>query len=197
MGYEIQWTQLPAYVEEKKKKFETYYSGFINDANRYGKGTKKENVGVMFNEFKRFCKTVEKPELDSWTEWYNTNHKGAIKKATNDTFAKLQEMRRNIKKIKKADVEKWIRDLVITKSFNGLYLQREIIKFIADQKNATFRESTEEEEESKGIDGYIDNVAYSVKPDSYKQKRRTLEKIEAKMIYYTKTKTSLKIEVEE
>ena len=67
MEYEIQWTQLPAYVEDKKKKFETYYSGFINDANRYGKGTKKENVGAMFNEFKKFCKTVEKPELDSWT----------------------------------------------------------------------------------------------------------------------------------
>jgi hypothetical protein len=41
------------------------------------------------------------------------------------------------------------------------------------------------DEESKGIDGYVGNTAYSVKPDSYKTMGRLYKKISVKMIYYT------------
>ena len=51
--------------------------------------------------------------------------------------------------------------------------------------------------ESQGIDGYVGNVAYSLKPDTYKTMTRLSEQINVKMVYYTKTKTGLKIEVEE
>ena len=53
------------------------------------------------------------------------------------------------------------------------------------------------DEESVGIDGYVGNVPYSVKPDTYKTMGRLSETIAVKMIYYTKTKTGLTIEVEE
>ena len=52
-------------------------------------------------------------------------------------------------------------------------------------------------EESIGIDGYVGDTPYSVKPDTYKTMGRLSETIDVKMIYYTKTKTGLKIEVEE
>ncbi|MBR1737735.1 MAG: MjaI family restriction endonuclease, partial [Firmicutes bacterium] len=44
------------------------------------------------------------------------------------------------------------------------------------------------EEESKGIDGYIGNIAYSVKPDTYKSinVRSISDDVNVKMIYYTK-----------
>ena len=51
-------------------------------------------------------------------------------------------------------------------------------------------------QESVGIDGYVGNVPYSVKPDTYKTMGRLSETIAVKMIYYTKTKTGLTIEVE-
>ena len=54
------------------------------------------------------------------------------------------------------------------------------------------------EEESQGIDGYVGDTPYSVKPDTYKaMKQHLAEEIGVKMIYYTKTKTGLKLEVEE
>lgn len=52
-------------------------------------------------------------------------------------------------------------------------------------------------EESIGIDGYIGNTAYSIKPITYKTMERLSETITAKMIYYKKTKTHLIIEVED
>ena len=51
--------------------------------------------------------------------------------------------------------------------------------------------------ESVGIDGYVGDVPYSVKPDTYKTMGRLSETIAVKMIYYTKTKTGLTIEIED
>jgi len=93
-------------------------------------------------------------------------------------------------------VEKWVEDLVINKTFNGLYVQKAILASLAKKKGTTYRLATSEEE-SKGIDGYVGDVPYSIKPDTYKTMGRLSEAIDVKMIYYSKTKTGLKIEVEE
>ena len=45
--------------------------------------------------------------------------------------------------------------------------------------------------------GYVGNTPYQVKADTYKTMGRLSEVIDVKMIYYTKTKTGLTIEVEE
>ena len=50
------------------------------------------------------------------------------------------------------------------------------------------------EEEAIGIDGYIDNVPYSIKPDTYKTMSRLSESIEVKIIYYIKIKSGIEIE---
>lgn len=67
---------------------------------------------------------------------------------------------------------------------------------LAEKRGTTYRLATQEEE-SVGIDGYVGNIPYSVKPDTYKIMGRLSETIDVKMIYYAKTKTSLKIEVED
>ena len=46
-------------------------------------------------------------------------------------------------------------------------------------------------------DGYVGNTPYSVKPDTYKTMGRLSEMIGVKMIYYTKIKTGLRLEIEE
>lgn len=53
------------------------------------------------------------------------------------------------------------------------------------------------EEESHGIDGYVGNTAYSIKPITYKTNRLN-EKINVKMIYYNKiSEDSFDIEIED
>ena len=77
-----------------------------------------------------------------------------------------------------------------------MYVQKAILIFLAERKRTTYRLATPKEE-SVGIDGYVGDVPYSIKPDSYKTMNRLSETIAVKMIYYTKNKTGLKIEVED
>lgn len=93
-------------------------------------------------------------------------------------------------------VEKWVEDLVVSKTYNGLYVQAAILSKLAENLDTNYRLATPEEE-SEGIDGYVGDTAYSVKPDTYKTMNRLSEIIDVKMIYYTKKKTGLTIEVEE
>ena len=77
-----------------------------------------------------------------------------------------------------------------------MYVQKAILASLAERKGTTYRLATPREE-AVGIDGYVGNVPYSVKPDTYKTMGRLSETIDVKMIYYTKTKAGLTIEVEE
>ena len=71
-----------------------------------------------------------------------------------------------------------------------------IFASLAERKGTAYRRATPDEE-SVGIDGYVGNVPYSVKPDTYKTMERLSETIAVKIIYYTKTRTGLTVEVEE
>ena len=55
------------------------------------------------------------------------------------------------------------------------------------------------EEEAKGIDGYVGDIAYSIKPDTYKSTnaRSISDDVNVKMIYYTKKKTGITFEIED
>ena len=66
----------------------------------------------------------------------------------------------------------------------------------AEKLNLNYHLATSEEE-AQGIDGFVGTIAYSIKPDTYKTMERLPETINVKMIYYTKTKAGLKIEVED
>ena len=95
-------------------------------------------------------------------------------------------------------VRSWVEDLVITKTYNGLYFQQAILEKLSVILKLPYRLATAEEE-SKGIDGYVGDTAYSVKPDTYKSTnaRSISDEVNVKMIYYTKKKTGITVEVEE
>ena len=95
-------------------------------------------------------------------------------------------------------VRKWVEDLVITKTYNGLYFQQAILEKLSTLLSLPYRLATADEE-SKGIDGYVGNIAYSVKPDTFKSinTRSISDEVNVKMIFYTKKKTGITVEVEE
>ena len=117
-------------------------------------------------------------------------------KATSKIYAQVQNLREAIQYIDEEMVRQWVVDLVIDKTFNGLYVQKAILAALAAKKNTSYRLATPAEE-SKGIDGFVGTTPYSIKPDTYKTMGRLSETIDVKMIFYTKTKTGLKIEVED
>ena len=134
--------------------------------------------------------------IENWKEWYTTKYPNAFATATEKIFTQVQNLKNAIPLIDKEMVERWVEDLVILKTFNGLYVQKAILAFLAKKQGKSYRLATPDEE-SKGIDGYVGNTPYSVKSTTYKTMKRLSEVIDVKMVYYEKTKTGLKIEVED
>lgn len=96
------------------------------------------------------------------------------------------------------ELERWLLDRchIIYKNFNGLDVPKAILASWAKKNDTTYRLATPAEE-SQDIDGYVGDVSYLVKPDTYKTMGRLSKIIDLKMIFYTKIKIGLQIEVED
>ncbi len=176
--------------------FPKYTSQLINWANQNAQGTRPVVVGQMSELFPEFMNSGMEITIENWRKWYTEKYPEAFENATDKIFAQVQNLRNAIPLIDRDMVEKWVQDLVINKTFNGMYVQKAILASLAEKRGTTYRLATPEEE-SIGIDGYVGEIPYSVKPDTYKTMGRLSETIDVKMIYYSKTKTNLKIEVED
>lgn len=176
--------------------FPKYTSQLINWANQNAQGTRPKVVGQLSDLFPEYETASDNISLNGWREWYLERHPDAIENATNKIYSQVTNLSEAIKLIDKDLVRKWVEDLVITKTYNGLYVQDAILSKLAEKSGNSYRLAVPEEE-SQGIDGYVGNIPNSIKPDTYKTMGRLSETIAVKMIYYTKTKTGLNVEVEE
>lgn len=176
--------------------FPKYTSQLMNWANQNAQGTRPKVVGQMSELFPAFMASGEAITVENWQKWYTEKYPDAFSQATDKIFAQVENLRKAILLIDRKMVRHFVEDLVIHKTFNGMYVQKAILASLAEKKGTSFRLATPAEE-AMGIDGYVGEVPYSVKPDTYKTMERLSETITVKMIYYTKSKTGLKIEVEE
>jgi hypothetical protein len=196
MKFTIKNESIQRYNGIPNLEFPKYTSQLINWANQNAQGTRPKVVGQLSDLFPEFQRLTEDISIEKWEEWYLKNYPDAIDKATDKIYAQINNLKEAIKLIDKELVGKWVHDLVIYKTYNGLYVQQAILASLAEKVNKNFR-LADYGEESKGIDGFVGETPYSIKPDTYKTMGRLSEIINVKMIYYTKTKTGLKIEVEE
>lgn len=180
----------------KTPDFPKYTSQLINWANQNAQGTRPRVVGQLSELFPEYRSECDNVSIDTWRDWYLNRYPDSIQNATNKIFAQVENLKEAIKLIDKDMVEKWVEDLVVSKTYNGLYVQAAILSKFAEALDTNYRLATPEEE-SQGIDGYVGDTAYSIKPNTYKTMNRLSEIIDVKMIYYTKKKTGLTIEVEE
>ena len=196
MNYSLKNEEISAYNNGKDYEFPKYTSQLINWANQNAQGTRPVVVGQMSELFPEFVTSGVEVTIENWRKWYLERYPDAFDNATDRIYAQVQNLRNAIPQIDREMVMRWVEDLVISKTFNGMYVQKAILASLAAKKGETYRLATPAEE-SVGIDGYVGDVPYSVKPDTYKTMGRRSETIDVKMIFYTKTKTGLKIEVEE
>lgn len=196
MNYTLKNENIESYNESESYSFPKYTSQLINWANQNAQGTRPVVVGQMSELFPEFMASDYEMTIDGWRKWYLQRYPDAFDKATDKIYTQVQNLRNAIPLIDRDMVKHWVEDLVIYKTFNGLYVQKAILASLAERTGNTYRLASPEEE-SKGIDGFVGDVPYSIKPDTYKTMGRLSEVIEVKMIYYAKTKTGLKIEVED
>ncbi len=193
MKLKIKNEELLELNESSTPQFPKYTSQLINLANQNAQGTRPKVVGQLSELFQEYQKNTDEISIDTWKKWYLSKYPKAIEDATNRIYEQIQNLKNAITLIDRNMIQKWVEDLIITKTYNGLYIQKAILSKIAKIKQKDFR-LAKTEEEAIGIDGYIDNVPYSIKPDTYKTMSRLSESIEVKIIYYTKTKSGIEIE---
>jgi uncharacterized protein YukE len=189
MKIKISIEEVRKYLDIETPDFPKYVAPLINLANQYAQGTRPKVVGQMSELIQEF----DGKTLEEWEDWYLKRNPEAIKNATEKILQKLNEFKSTLEKIDRGTVEQWVKDLVIIKTFIGLRFQEAILKKGAEVTGTSYRLS-EPNEESKGIDGYINNIPVSIKPYTYKAKELLPEHIEVKIIYYKKVGDGIEVD---
>ncbi|OGP88826.1 MAG: restriction endonuclease [Deltaproteobacteria bacterium RBG_16_48_10] len=172
--------------------FPKYATQLINLANQNAQGTRPEVVGQMSELIKEF----KGKKLKEWEEWYLDKHPEAIERAKIKILQMMENFKQVITLIDVKMIEAWVRDLVIVKTFVGLKFQEAILRHVAAHMKKVYRLANPDEE-ARGIDGYIEEVPISIKPQSYESKQMLPEIIEVHFIYYEKVKDGINIFFEE
>jgi hypothetical protein len=192
MKVKISVEEIRKYLEIETPEFPKYAAPLINLANQYAQGTRPKVVGQMTDLIQQFTGK----SLSEWEKWYLEQKPDAIKNATEKILMSLQNLKSSLNKIDEAMVEKWVKDLVIVKTFVGLRFHEAILKKGAEIRKTLYRLS-ESNEESKGIDGYIGDIPVSIKPDTYEMKASLPEYINIKIIYYKKVNDGIEVDYSE
>lgn len=170
-------------------EFPKYTTQLMNLANQNAQGTRPKVVGQMSDLIQEFGGK----RYDDWVNWYQRKMPYAVDDATEKIYEMIQKLKDAIILIDRDMINKWAKDLILTKTFVGLCFQESILKKVAMLKNTSYRLATPEEE-SKGVDGYIGGKPVSIKPSTYKTKKMYGEQIEADIVYYEKKKDGINIE---
>lgn len=184
--------EIRKYLNISSPEFPKYMAPIINLANRFAQGTRPKTVGQL----SELIREVAGKSLSEWEEWYVGKNPDTIINATEKIIKMIDNFKEAMNKIDRDLIEQWVKDLVIVKTFIGLRFHEAILKKVAELKGCKCR-LAKPEEESKGIDGYIDSEPISIKPVTYRDKPELLENIEAKFIFYEKVRDGIKISFDE
>lgn len=170
--------------------FPRYISQILNLANQNSQGTRPRVVGQL----SELIKECPESTYSGWKKWYLDKHPDSIKNATQRITDMVNKLKDALGRIDRPVIKRWVEDLVLEKTFMGLRFQSAILAKIAELKGGKYRLATPQEE-SRGIDGYANNIAVSIKPHKYKVKSALSEKIGARVVYYEKKKDGLVIDI--
>ncbi len=171
------------------EEYPKYATQIMNLANQNSQGTRSRIVGQMSDLIQEF----EGSSIEEWERWYKERHEDSLDVATDKIYAMVAQLQKSIVNIDRDMVRRWVEELVVVKSYVGLKFQEAILHKIAAAKGTEYRLATPNEE-SQGIDGYIGNIAVSIKPESYRMKNGLNEEISIPIIFYTKSKSGITVE---
>jgi hypothetical protein len=179
-------------LETKASSFPKYATQILNLANQNAQGTRPSVVGQMSQLIQEF----KGNKLKDWKEWYLEKHPEAITTAANKIFEMVGNFKDVMTEIDREMIERWVKDLVIIKTFVGLKFQEAILKSVATDLKIDYSLATPEEE-SQGIDGFIGAKPVSIKPSTYEIKKSLAENIKVPILFYEKVKDGIKIMFDE
>lgn len=188
-------------VADIDPEFPKYTTQIMNTANQNSQGTRPATVGQLNEIIEVYKEQYPDGDFEDWRQFYFENYDGDenIEEATDKVFDMVVKMREAAEEIDREMVNRWVKDLVLYKTYTGLGRNEEaILKKLSEQYDLPYELGTAEDE-SKGIDGYLESQPVSVKPITYKQKARLQEDIDAPIVYYEdySTTNALKLHLDE
>jgi hypothetical protein len=188
-------------VAEIDPDFPKYTTQIMNTANQNSQGTRPATVGQLNEIIEEYREEYPNGDFEDWKRFYFEKYDGeeSIEEATDKVFEMVVKMREAAEEIDREMVNRWVKDLVLYKTYNGLGRTEEaVLKKLSEEYGLPYELGTAEDE-SKGIDGYLGDHPVSVKPVTYKQKSRLQEDIQAPIVYYEEysTTNALKLDLEE
>jgi uncharacterized protein YukE len=179
-------------VNESPSEFPKYTTQLMNVANQNSQATRPRNVGQMTELIKEF----PGKSFEEWVKWYQERYPNAIDDAADKIISMVNNFNEAFPEIDRTMVKAWVEDLVLVKTYTGLRFQEAILRKLSEIKGCDYR-LADPYEESQGIDGFVGEEAYSIKPSTYESKPYLSESIEVKMIFYEKKKDGVVFEIEE
>ena len=192
MKIKLKNAEIQEYVNAPASAFPKYTTQLMNVANQNSQATRPRHVGQLTELIQEFPGQT----FEEWVRWYQEQYPEAIDEATNKIISMIENFSEAVEKIDRAMVRSWVEDLILVKTFAGLRFQEAILKKLAEVKGCDYR-LAEPHEESQGIDGFVGEEAYSIKPSTYDAMPTVAESIEVKIIFYEKKSDGVVFEIPE
>ncbi|MYC75537.1 MjaI family restriction endonuclease [Candidatus Poribacteria bacterium] len=192
MRIKLKNAEIQEYVNAPASEFPKYTTQLMNVANQNSQATRPRHVGQLSELIQEFPEQT----FEEWVIWYQEHYPDAIDEATDRIISMIENFKEAVQKIDRTLVKSWVEDLVLVKTFAGLKFQEVILKKLAEIKGCDYR-LAEPHEESQGIDGFVGEEAYSIKPSTYDAMPTLAESIEVKMVFYEKTADGVVFEIPE
>ena len=119
-----------------------------------------------------------------WETWYLSRYPKTVEQATIAIEDMLQKIIESARRIHRDDIRLWVEDLLLHKTFYGIYIQGPLLKKVSEALGESSYRLATPKEEAAEIDGYIGRRAVQIKPDSYRQKGALPSKAKQPIIYY-------------
>jgi len=192
MKIKLKNADIQEYLNIPTTQFPKYTTQLMNLANQNAQATRPKSVGQL-TELIQECPGHT---FEEWTTWYRNQYPDAIDKAADKIITMIENLNVATLKIDRNLIKSWVEDLVLVKTFTGLKFQAAILSKLAEIKGCNYR-IAEPHEEAQGIDGFVGEHAYSIKPHTYEAVPTVAESITVKTIVYEKKKDGIVFKIPE
>jgi len=176
-------------VEEFPINTPKYTTYLLNPAINLSQSNRPEVVGQMSEIIDEFRTKHPDGTFEDWIEFYFEEYDGErrLEEATEKAVPMVKKMKEAFEQVDKDMTHNYLRDLVLFKTYEGFDIQETILRKFRDIYDAEIERATPDDE-SRGIDGYVDEQPVSIKPETYPDNLR--EEIDAPIVYYDENKTN-------
>lgn len=170
-------------------EFPDLTSDLISLANRLSKATTRKKLGNPASVIEEF----EGKTFEDWERFYEQKHPGALDTASRDIYSTMEKLRKALELVDKELVRHWVEEAVLKRAYAAWRIQETILKHIAKLQGKPFRQADDQESEA-GIDGFIDECPFRVRPVSHYFKSPPEEQdAQVNVVYFEKAKSGLKV----